>query len=90
VPTVSLPPGCCGFNSADGSTIRAKSGGKAELTDAQYSRLKQSDHVKIGMISADGAVSIGTKKGRVCPGCHFRAQAWTTLCPRCDTATVPE
>lgn len=86
---VTLPKNSLGIEMADG-TKYDNQGGYTEVADRHAPYIKKSLNGQQGFLSTTQAISIGTKKGRRCPRCHFHAQAWTTTCPRCSTPTIEE
>ena len=90
MPRVNLPAGCGGFTSADGSRYDAKPGTSVELSDVQAARLAKSQHASIGMITLNPGTRLATKGGRRCVPCHFLAQSWSVVCPRCGKDTEEE
>ena len=90
MPKVKLPPGCSGFNTSRGVTVKAdKPGGTVDLDDSQAKALGRSQYASTGFITAPVMV-IGTKRGMRCPACNRMWQAWTTRCNSCGTPAVPD
>jgi hypothetical protein len=87
--TVTLPPGCAGFTTASGRTIKAKPGGTVTLEDHDATALLKSQHASIGLVTRQSH-RLGTKSGRWCLSCRRLWQAWTRKCPKCHEPTVPE
>jgi hypothetical protein len=87
--TFTLPPGCRGFTTADGQTLRSSSNGTITLEDNHASRLLRSAHASTGLVSAQSH-RLGTKTGRWCVSCSRLWQAWTTRCHRCGELTLLE
>lgn len=86
---VSLPPGCSGFTTADGGTIKAdKPGGSVELTDRQASALNKSQYAEQDFIKAGAGWSFGTHRGMFCAPCAREWNAWNDVCPKCGGKTV--
>ena len=86
---ITLPPGCAGFTTADGRTLKAKPGGTITLEDNDAKRLMRSQHASIGLISKQ-SFRLGTRDGRWCTGCRRLWQGWSLECPRCGASTMPE
>ena len=87
---VQLPPGCAGFNCADGTVYKAKAGTSVTLEDRHAKALSASQHSSIGLVRAGESFALGTKAGRYCVPCSRLWQAWSAVCPRCGSETVPE
>lgn len=86
---ITLPPGCAGFTTADGRTLKAKPGSSIVLEDGDAKRLLNSGHVSAGVISRQSH-RLGTKHGRWCVECRRLWQGWSYECPKCGELTVPE
>jgi hypothetical protein len=88
---VNLPPGCSGITCADGTRYSGKKGGFVEVEDRHAKAIKQQFGVAGKMLSATGAVSMGTKKGRWCKNCVPPRlwNVWNETCPRCGQETDP-
>lgn len=88
---VNLPPGCSGITCADGTRYSGKKGGFVEVEDRHATAIKSQIGITGNMLSANGAVSMGTKKGRWCLSCspprHWNH--WNDECPRCGAETEP-
>jgi hypothetical protein len=87
--TFTLPPGCQGFTTAGGETLRPNSNGTITLEDHHASRLKASAHKSIGLVTSQ-SFRLGTKTGRWCSACKRLWQAWSATCPRCGDETHAE
>lgn len=90
---VTLPGGCYGLQmQSDGREFNSTPGGSLRIPDEYATELAQSSAGRTGMITIGLHVSIGTKRGRVCTACSFRAQAWSARCPRsgCGAPTREE
>jgi hypothetical protein len=87
--TFTLPPGCKGFTTAEGTTLRSNGNGTITLEDHHANRLLHSAHASIGLISQQ-VHSLGTKTGKWCRACRFLAQGWAEVCPKCAGPVVPE
>lgn len=86
---VNLPPGCSGFNCKDGTRYKAnKPGGTVEVSDRHADAINTGQFGEKGFISAKGALTFGTKKGRWCVACKRVWNAWSHECPRCGEATT--
>jgi hypothetical protein len=85
---VNLPPGCGGFTCADGTRYDAKPGSSVTVDDRHAKSLKVSQYSEADFISADGALSFGTKRGQRCEPCNRTWNAWNTECPRCGNPTT--
>lgn len=84
---VQLPPGCKGFDCADGTKYTAKrAGGTVEVSDRHASAINGGQYGETGFISAKGAMSFGTRIGRWCVDCKRLWNAWNAECPRCGSA----
>jgi hypothetical protein len=80
--TVALPDGCYGVQMAsDGAEFNSKSG-TVEIPDAYMPEFSASNAVRNGIMSTGRSYRLGTKRGRVCRTCNFRAQVWSRTCPR--------
>ncbi len=86
---VTLPPGCAGFTTADGRTLKAKAGTSIVLDDRDAAVLKRSEHASIGLVTSQ-SFRLGTRDGRWCEECRRLWQGWSLQCPKCDALTVPE
>jgi hypothetical protein len=85
---VKLPPGCSGFDCKDGVKYTAnKPGGTVEVSDRHAKAIEDGQFGKTGLVSGKGAESFGTKRGRECPSCGRRWNAWNHECPKCEVET---
>lgn len=81
---VQLPPGCKGFDCKDGTKYTAKkAGGQVEVSDRHAAAINGGQYGDTGLVSAKGAQSFGTRKGRWCEPCHTVWNVWTTHCNKC-------
>lgn len=87
--TFTLPPGCRGFTTADGQTLRADSKGTITLEDHHAARLMRSKHAAVGLVSRR-SYQLGTREGRWCTACRRLWQGWSMRCPKCNAATIAE
>ena len=87
---VTLPPGCYGVDTADGSRYTAGPGGHIDVSDRHAAAIGKSQLGQAGLLSGSPAYQLGTKGGKRCPRCRFLAQRWADVCPRCGTATEVE
>jgi len=89
---VQLPPGCSGIDTADGTRYSGQRGGFVEVSDRHAAAIKRQNGPAAKMLTATGAVNLGTKKGRWCTNCQPARvwQAWSDSCPRCGHETVPD
>lgn len=84
---VKLPPGCSGFDCADGTKYTAnRKGGTVEVSDRHASAINKGQYGETGFVSAKGALSFGTKEGRWCSNCNRIWNSWNKSCPRCGDA----
>lgn len=87
---VNLPPGCVGFDAADGTRPTAdKPGGTVIVSDRQAKAIDEGQYGQLGFITGKEPQSFGTKKGMECPKCHRVYNAWNDTCPRCSTDDEP-
>jgi hypothetical protein len=87
---VNLPPGCSGFNCADGTKYSGRPGGTVEVADRHAKAINKGAYGQQDFIAATGATSFGTKKGRWCQTCNRLWNAWNHTCSKCGNATVLE
>lgn len=88
---VPLPPGCGGFDCKDGTKYTAdRPGGFVTVEDHHASAINKSQYAEMDFISAKGAQSFGTKRGRRCASCRRVWNAWSVACPRCGAETTEE
>jgi len=88
---VQLPPGCTGFDCKDGTKYTAsRPGGSVSVEDRHARAINNGQYGQQDFISAKGAVSFGTKRGKVCDPCRRVWNAWNDECPRCGGATRDE
>lgn len=88
---VQLPPGCAGLDCKDGTKYTAsRPGGSVSVDDRHASAINRGQYGEQGLISATGAVSFGTKRGRTCAPCRRVWNAWSEQCPRCGAPTEEE
>lgn len=87
-----LPPGCSSLRMEDGTRYKArKAGGFVNVSEGHADAINRlSGNGDAGLVTAKGHHFLGTKAGRWCEPCRFLAQGWSTECPRCGGATVPE
>lgn len=86
---VQLPPGCSGFDCKDGTKYNAgKPGGSVTVSDRHAAAINGGQYGDLGLVSARGALSFGTKRGQECPRCSRLWNAWNDVCPRCNAETV--
>lgn len=86
---VQLPPGCKGFDCKDGTKYTAgRAGGTVEVSDRHAKAINDGQYGQQDFISAKGALSFGTKKGKLCESCGRVWNAWNSTCPRCGCETV--
>jgi lipopolysaccharide biosynthesis regulator YciM len=91
MPKINLPPGCYGITLPGGANSpRVKPGSSVTVGPEVAKAINGSTNAKLGIISGNQSVTIGTRKGRRCTQCGFLAQAWSRECPRCYAETVPE
>lgn len=80
---VTLPNGCFGLQmESTGQEFNAKPGGRVKIPDEYVPELQNSNAARNGIIQVGRAYTLGTKRGRICTGCGFHAQAWSETCPR--------
>lgn len=88
---VQLPPGCKGFDCADGTKYTAKkAGGSVEVSERHAAAINGGQYGQTNFISAKGALSFGTKNGRWCRTCNRLWNAWNHTCSKCGSETVLE
>lgn len=87
---VNLPPGCSGFNCADGTRYSGKPGGTVEVADRHAKAINTGAYGQQDFIAAKGALSFGTKNGRWCQTCNRLWNAWNHVCSKCGNETVAE
>lgn len=88
---VQLPPGCSGFDCADGTKYKAnRKGGTVEVSDRHAKAINSGQYGDTGFVSAKGALSMGTKDGRWCQNCNRIWNAWNKVCSKCGQATLSE
>lgn len=90
---VTLAPGCYGLQmQSDGREFNSTPGGSLRVPDRYEDELRRSNAGRNGLITIGLHLSIGTRRGRVCTRCSFRAQAWSETCPRsgCGAPTREE
>ena len=88
---VQLPPGCKGFDCADGTKYTAnRSGGTVEVSERHAAAINGGQYGQTDFISAKGALSLGTKDGRWCRGCNRLWNAWNKTCSKCGEPTLTE
>jgi hypothetical protein len=77
---------------SDGREFNSKPGGSLRIPDDYARELVASGAARTGSIIVGLRATIGTRRGRVCTGCGFRAQAWSKRCPRswCGAPTREE
>lgn len=86
---VNLPPGCSGFNCKDGTRYSAtKPGGTVTVNERHADAINKGQYGQLDFISARGALTFGTKRGRYCTPCRRIWNAWNDECPRCGEATT--
>ena len=91
IPRVTLPEGCYGITTADGTKYDANRTGQIEVQDRHVRDIRK-QYGTAGIITASEQTVMGTKSTRVCVSCTptRRWQAWTTVCPRCEAETIIE
>ncbi len=89
---VHLPPGCSGITCADGTRYSGKKGGFVEVADRHVKAIRNQQGTAAQILTATGAVNIGTKTGRWCKNCQPARlwQAWSLQCPRCGCKTMSD
>ena len=88
---VKLPPGCVGFDTADGRKLTAnRPGGTLDVSDKDAGHINASQFAEQGFITATDAQSFGTKRGMRCVPCNRLWNAWNTTCHRCGSDTIPD
>lgn len=88
---VQLPPGCKGFDCADGTKYTAnRAGGSVTVEDRHAKAINTGQYGEKGLVSAKGALSFGTRKGKHCQPCKRLWNAWNTECPRCGAPTFDQ
>jgi hypothetical protein len=89
---VNLPPGCSGFDTQDGTRYTAKRpGGVVEVSEHHASAIETGQFGgNANLLTATGAVYVGTKKGRQCLNCPDKRvwNVWNATCPKCGEPTV--
>lgn len=87
---VNLPPGCSGFDAADGTRYSAqRPGGTVVVSDRHAAAIDGGQYGQTGFITGKEPASFGTKRGMECPRCHRVWNAWNDACPRCSTEAEP-
>jgi hypothetical protein len=85
---VNLPPGCSGFDCKDGTKYTAnRPGGSVTMSDRHAAAVNGGQYGDLGLVSAKGAQSFGTKVTMFCDQCNRKWNAWNLECPRCGTET---
>lgn len=85
---VQLPPGCKGFDCKDGTKYTAsRPGGSVTVEDRHANAINTGQFGQRDLISAKGAQTFGTKKGKYCLPCKRLWNAWNVECPRCGAPT---
>ena len=85
---VQLPPGCYGFDCKDGTKYTGKPGGTIDVSDQHAKAINQGQFGETGLVSAKGALSFGTRKGRLCETCNRLWNAWNHTCNKCGADTI--
>lgn len=85
---VNLPPGCSGFNCADGTVYKGKPGGSVTVTETHARAINQGQYGEKDFITAKGAQAFGTKRGRWCEPCRRVWNVWNHECPKCEAPTT--
>jgi hypothetical protein len=87
---VHLPPGCIGFDAKDGTRYTAKKAGGTVNVDERHAKAINEGQFggDANLVSATGALTFGTKKGRECLTCHRVWNVWNVVCPKCGADTV--
>lgn len=87
---VHLPPGCVGFDAKDGTRYTANRPGGSVTVDERHAKAINTGQFggDANLLTATGAVTLGTKKGRECLACHRVWNVWNRDCPRCGEPTV--
>lgn len=85
---VQLPPGCTGFDCKDGTKYTAsRPGGSVSVEDRHADSINTGQYGQQGLVSAKGALSFGTKRGKLCRACKRVWNVWNETCPRCEGPT---
>jgi hypothetical protein len=75
----------------DGTKYAGKPGGHVTVSDEHAPHIRRQTGGDAGLTGHGSFRSfMGTRAGRWCAACRFLAQAWSTSCPRCGAATIPE
>ncbi len=91
MPTVTLPPGCSGFNMTDGTEYKGRPGGSVTVADEHAPHIRRQVGGDAGLVGHGSfRTFLGTRDGRYCLPCRFLAQSWSKVCPRCGEPTIPE
>jgi hypothetical protein len=90
-----MPPGCESLKfrptrSGPGKAYYGKPGGSVDVEPHHADQIANSRNGRLGIISGNPTLALGTRRGRWCVPCRFLAQAWSTECPRCGEPTVEE
>lgn len=89
---VQLPPGCRGFDAKDGTRYTAsRPGGTVTVEDRHAKAINEGQFGgDANLVSATGALCLGTQKGRQCLNCADKRvwNVWNHQCPRCGEPTV--
>lgn len=91
MPTVTLPPGCSGFNMTDGTEYKGRPGGSVTVADEHAPHIRRQTGGDAGLTGHGSFRSfMATKAGRWCAPCRRLWNAWNTVCVKCGEPTVPE
>lgn len=86
---VNLPPGCSGFDCKDGTKYTANRPGGSVVMDDRHARaVNGGQYNELGLVTAKGAESFGTKRGQYCETCNRMWNAWSKNCVKCGSETV--
>lgn len=88
---VQLPPGCSGLQLTDGTNYTGKPGGHVTVADEHAPFIRRQTGGDAGLTGHGSFRSFpATKAGRWCGPCRRLWNAWSTVCPKCGEATIPE
>jgi hypothetical protein len=90
LPRTGKKTGCYGLQMQDGTTYDTRPGGTVTVDDRHVNEITSSTNAQLGIISTSMQTSLATKRGRWCPHCTRRWQAWTEICHSCGRVTEEE